>query len=160
MAEDEKMQRAQATFNALCQEFDKKELHYNKDEEELSIECGISGDDIPMEITMKVDADRQIVVLLSHLPFVTPENKRVDLAMAVSAVNNMLVDGCFDFDIRSGHMFFRLTSSFIESEIGGDLFMYMLGCSGATIDEYNDRFLMMTKGMLSLEKFLEFVEKK
>ena len=31
----------------------------------------------------------------------------------------------------------------------------MLACAAQTVDEYNDRFFMITKGMLSLEQFVE-----
>lgn len=76
-----------------------------------------------MEINIKVDSDRQLIVILSHLPFVIPENKRLDATVAVSVVNNKLVDGSFDYSIADGHMFFRMTSSFNESEIGNELFV-------------------------------------
>lgn len=36
-----------------------------------------------------------------------------------------------------------------------ELFEYMLMVSAATIDEYNDKFLMIAKGMISFEQFLE-----
>lgn len=108
-----------------------------------------------MEITIRVDAERQLIMLLSHLPFVISEDKRLDVAIATSIANNGLVDGSFDFDITDGHMFFRMTSSLIESDIGSDLFTYMLMVSCRTIDDYNDRFLMLGKGMMSIEDFMK-----
>lgn len=151
---DEKLERAQKVYETLCATLDKHEWHYQKNEERLSIECGAQGEDLPMEITIKVDAERQLIMLLSHLPFVISEDKRLDVAIAVSAVNNKLVDGSFDYNIADGHMFFRLTSSFIESEIGNEIFTYMLMVSCHTIDEYNDKFLMLGKGMMSIEDFI------
>lgn len=154
MAEIKDLTKAKETFAKLCQTLDSREWRYKKDEEGLSVECGAQGEDLPMEITIRVDADRMLVLLISHLPFVIQEDKRLDTAVAVSTINNMLVDGCFDFDIRTGHMFFRMTNSFIESELSEELFMYLLLCSCKTIDEYNDKFLMLAKGMLSIEQFL------
>lgn len=151
---DEKLERAQKVYGTLCSTLDSHEWHYKKDEEKLSIDCGAQGEDLPMEITIKVDAERQLIMLLSHLPFVISEDKRLDVAIAVSAVNNKLVDGSFDYNIADGHMFFRMTSSFIESEIGNELFTYMLMVSCHTIDEYNDKFLMLGKGMMSIEDFI------
>ena len=154
MAEQKISEQARAVFATLCGALDKNEWHYRKDEEDLSIECGAQGDDLPMEITIKVDAERMLVMLLSHLPFVIQEDKRLDVAIAVSAINNMLVDGCFDYDVASGNMLFRMTNSFLESKLGEDVFTYMLLCSCQTIDEYNDKFLMLAKGMISIEQFL------
>ena len=154
MAEQKNLEQAKIAFGTLCQALDKHEWHYKKDEEKLSIECGAQGEDLPMEITIKVDADRMLAMLISHMPFVIQEDKRLDVAIAVSAINNALVDGCFDYDIASGHMFFRMTNSFLESKISEEVFVYMLYCSCQTIDEYNDKFLMLAKGMISIEQFL------
>lgn len=154
MANEKDLKQAQTVFATLCQALDNHDWHYGKDEEELSIECGAQGEDLPMQITIKVDAERKLAILLSHIPVLTPEDKRLEVAIAVSVVNNKLVDGSFDYDVNSGMMVFRMTNSFMESKIGEDLFMYMLLCSCRTIDEYNDKFLMLAKGLLPLEKFL------
>ena len=154
MAESKNLKQAQATFATLRQAFDRHGWHYKMDEEKLAIECTAQGDDLPMQIDVRVDADRMLVLLFSHLPFIIQENKRIDVAIAVSAVNNALVDGSFDYDFSSGHMFFRMTNSFIESEISEEVFSYMLFCSCQTIDEYNDKFLMLSKGLISINQFL------
>jgi len=154
MAEEKDLFAAKKVYETLCKNLESHDWHYQKEEEKLAIECGAQGDDLPMKITIQVDADRHLIMLLSHLPFVVSEEKRLDLAVAVSVVNNRLVDGSFDYDVKSGHMFFRMTNSFLESEIGDDAFSYMLFCSCQTIDEYNDKFLMIAKNMMSLEQFI------
>ena len=152
---DEKMARAQRVFATLCAAFDANGWSYQKDEEKLQIECGFHGDDLPMEFTVVVDADRQLVALLSRLPYNIDEEKRLDLAIAVSVVNNLLVDGSFDFNVETGRLYYRMTSSFIDSEIGAEVFDYMLIVSNKTVDEYNDQFLMIAKGMVSVEDFIK-----
>lgn len=154
MAEVNNVAQAKAAFDTLCQALEHHEWHYEKDEEKLSIECGAQGEDLPMKLTIKVDAERMLIMVLSHLPFVIQEDKRLEVAIAVSAINNALVDGCFDYDVASGHMFFRMTNSFLESTVSEEVFAYLLYCSCQTIDEYNDKFLMLAKGMLSIEQFL------
>lgn len=151
---DEKLVRAQKVYETLCATLDSHAWKYKKNEDCFSIECRAQGEDLPMEISIKVDPNRQLIILLSHLPFIISEEKRLDVAIATSIVNNKLVDGSFDYDITDGHMFFRMTSSFIESEIGNELFSYMLMCSCHTIDKYNDKFLMLSKGMMSIENFI------
>ena len=151
---DENLERAKRVFDTLCATLDEHKWHYQKNEEELTIECGVQGEDLPMEITIKVDVEKQLVLLLSHLPFIVSEDKRLDVAIATSVANNGLMDGCFDYDITDGHMFFRMTNSFIESEIGSDVFNYMLFFSFHLIDKYNDRFLMLAKGLMSLNDFI------
>lgn len=155
MADEKSLEQAQAVFQDFCRALDSQNWHYSKDESELRIECGARGDDLPMKLVIRVNPDIKLVTLISHIPFATPEDKRLDLAIAVSVVNNRLVDGCFDYDVKEGNMFFRMTNSFRDSSIGQDAFLYMIYCSCQTIDEYNDKFLMLAKGMISLEKFLE-----
>ena len=151
---DEKLVRAQKVFNTMCETFSANEWYYTKDEESLSIEFKVKGDDLPMEFTVKIDAKRQLIILLSQLPFTVPEDKRLDVAIAVSVVNNKLADGSFDYDIATGTLLFRMTSSFMESDIGNDLFMYLMVCSSNTIDDYNDKFFMLSKGMMSIQDFI------
>ncbi len=159
MADEKKLAQAKEVFETLCRTLDNHEWKYSKDEEKLSIECGAQGEDLPMNLTLKVDAERSLVMLLSHIPFPIPEDKRLDVAIAVSAVNNRLVDGSFDYDITKGNMFFRLTNSYLESVLGEDVIAYMLFCSCQTIDEYNDKFLMLAKGIISVEQFISTVLK-
>lgn len=154
MDERKKMEQAKAAYETLCQTLDSHQWKYNKIEGELAISCGVQGEDLLMDIKVKVDADKMIVLLISHLPVVVPENKRLDVAIAVSVINDELVHGCFDYDVTSGHIFFRMTNSFMESKMSEAMFTYMLYCSSETIDEYNDKLLMLAKGMLSMEQFL------
>lgn len=155
MADQKNLELAKATFATLCQTLEENQWKYKKNEEKFSIECGARGDDLAIDIAIKVDVERQLVLLLSHLPFVVAEDKRLDMAIAVSVINNALVDGCFDYDVKSGHMFFRMTNSYMESKIGTDVFAYMLYGACTIVDEYNDKLLMLCKGMLSMEQFLK-----
>ena len=125
-----------------------------KNDAELRVECSAKGDDLPMDIKIRIDSDRQLVVLLSHLPFVVSEDKRIDGAVATCYVSNKLADGSFDYDISDGSVAFRITASFANSDIGMDLIKYMIGCSSLTVDEYNDKFLALTKGLISITDFI------
>lgn len=155
MSDELKLQKARQTYETLCRSMDNHNWKYEKHDEKLAISCTARGDDLPMELTATVDADRQVVMVLSRLPMNIPEDKRIDVAMAVSVANNLMVDGCFDFDLGSGRLYFRMTNSFIDSVLGEDLFFYLILCACHTVDEYNDRFLMLSKGMIDLKKFIE-----
>lgn len=154
MADEKQLKQAQIVFQNLCKTLDEHDWHYKKNEDDLSIESGARGDDLPIDLNIKVDADRQVLMLLSRLPLVVPEDKRLDLAVAVTLVNNRLADGSFDYDVRSGRLYFRLTNSFLESELSGEVFMYMVICACHVVDDFNDKFLMLAKGMMSMEQFI------
>ena len=158
MSDEREFKQAQAVYKSLCAMLDEREWHYKRDDEELMIKCGAQGDDLPMEIRIEIDRKRQLVSLLSQMPFGIPESRRAELAVAVSQANNGMVDGSFDYDYTSGRIIFRMTSSYRESLIGKKLLEYMLVCACHTIDEYNDKFLMVAKNDMTIEEILEFVK--
>lgn len=149
------MQKAKEVFDALVDMLDTRDWKYDKFEEDLVIKSGIKGDDLPIEFIIVVKPKNQVVQLLSRLPFQIPEDKRVDAAIAVCVANNGLVDGSFDYDIGEGDITFRLTCSYRESFLSADLFEYMILVSASTIDDYNDKFFMIAKDMMSVQQFIE-----
>ena len=155
MSTENKHAKALAVYQALCANLDGHSWNYKKDEEKLVIRVGAVGDDIPMDAVIRVDEGREVVQVLSLQPFEIPEDKRLDMAVAVSVVNNQLVDGCFDLDIRKGRLVFRMACCYIDSELGNDLLTYLIMCAFQTIDEYNDKFLLLAKGIMSLEDFIK-----
>ena len=145
----------QNVYETICAMFDQKGYHYERHDEDHLITCTVTGDDLPMDIIFVVRDERQIVQLISPMPFKIPEDKRVDTALALTVINDDLIDGSFDFDMSDGRISFRLTASYIESILGKELFEYMLMVSASTVDEYNDKLFMIAKGMLSFDQFLE-----
>lgn len=158
MAEEKDLKQAQAVYKSLCEMLDDREWHYKRDDDGLAIKCSAQGEDLPMEIIIEVDVNRKLITLLSEMPFPIAEKRRTALAVAVSQANNRMVDGSFDYDFLSGRIIFRMTSSYRESLIGKELLNYMLMCACYTIDEYNDKFLMVAKSEMSIEEILEFVK--
>ena len=155
MSEAMEMQQAKQVFESLVDMLDTRNWKYEKFEDDLVVRSGIKGDDLPIEFIMFVKPKNQVVQFISKLPFSVPEDKRVDAAVAVSVANYGLVDGSFDYDISDGEIRYRLTSSYRESLLGADLFEYMIMCAASTVDDYNDRFFMLAKGMIDVEKFIE-----
>ena len=157
MADEKEIRQAKAAYDTLCEMLKAREWHYESDEDNFTIMCGARGEDLPMEIRVQVDPERLIVTLLSQMPFSVPEDKRVEMALAVSAVNYALVDGSFDYNFVDGTLLFRMTSSYRESLVGKDMFEYMLYVSCKTIDDYNDKFLMIIKEKMTLEDLVKFI---
>ena len=149
------MTKAKETFATLCSMLDNKGWHYEKKEDELLIKSGVKGDDFPIDFIMTVDPQSEIVTFLSLLPFKADESKRIDMAVAVCVANYGLKDGSFDYKVEDGSIIFRLTSSYRGRTLSEDLFEYMLMVSATTVDEYNDKFFMISKGAMSIQQFIE-----
>ncbi len=155
MAEEKNLTLAKSVFATFCKAMDRREWKFEKDEEKLTAHFTVSGDDLLMQFTLVIDAKRQLIRLTSQLPFRMSEERRMDGAIATCVASYGLADGNFDYDLSSGRIFFRMTASFRESLIGEKLFHYMLECACDTVDEYNDKFFAIDKGLLSIDDFIE-----
>lgn len=150
----DKMELAKQVYKTLCEAVERREWNFGKDEEKLLVHFGVSGDDIPMQFIIVVDADRQLIRLMSPMPFKMSEDKRVEGAIATCAASFAMADGSFDYDLSDGEIVFRMTASFRDSLIGDGLFQYMISCSCAMVDKYNDQFLAINKGLISIADFI------
>ena len=155
MLDEKKLKQAQLHYSTLCKMLDANEWRYTKYEDDFTIKTGAKGEDIPIDYIVRIDPERMIASFISWLPFNIPEDKRTEGAVAVAVANNGLCDGSFDYNIADGEIMFRLTACYRGSILGEELFDYMVICGAKTVDDYNDKFLMLAKGMLSLEKFIE-----
>lgn len=156
MSED-MMKKAKEVYGILCAMMDSNEWRYEKDEENLAIYTSFSGDDLSMQFKVSIDAKRQLVYLISALPFKMCEDKRVEGAIATCEINYELADGSFDYSIQDGTIGFRMTSSYRESLVGVDLMKYMIDCACFTVDKYNDKLEAINNGQLSLKAFFEWM---
>lgn len=160
MIDERKMKTAKSVYETICKTLESREWNITRHDEDMVITCGARGEDLPMDLIIVVNAGAQVVSVYSPMPFKIPEDKRVDAAIAVCAANYGLVNGTFDFDLSDGEIRFRIVSSFRESILGEELFNYMVILAASTVDDYNDRFLMLAKGMFTLDQFLEWDTKR
>ena len=150
-----KKERAQQVYQTICTALDRREWKYGKDEPKFLVHFGVNGDDIPMNFILFVDADRQLVRLLSPLPFKMSEGKRMEGAIAACAASYGMADGSFDYDLSDGEVVFRMTATYRESQLGEGLIHYLISCACAMVDQYNEQFLALDKGVLSIADFLQ-----
>lgn len=155
MADQQNNKNAETVFQTLCEALDDRNWKYDKVPEKFLVHFGVRGDDIPMDFIVYIDPEKELIRMLSEMPFVFGEERRLEGAIATCQATYKLVDGSFDYDFKTGKILFRMTSSFRGSLISKELIEYMIACSCVTVDEYNDKFLMIGKGLLSIEDFLK-----
>ena len=155
MADATQMALAKTVYQDLCATLDRRNWTYKRHDDDLVVTFGVSGEDLPMDFVLAVDADRQLLRVFSRMPFTAPEDKRMEMAIATCVATYGLADGSFDFNIKDGSITFRMTASFRESKIGEGLFQYLIDCSCAMVDVFNDKFLGICKGFLSLQDFIK-----
>ena len=159
MSDEIKIKEAQKVFETLCTALNNRGWRFQRDDSQFTVRYGVNGDDLPMEFVFKVDAERGVLLLFSVLSMNIKKEKAVEMAVAVSIINNVIVDGCFDFDIKNGRMHFRMTNSYIESIIGEELIEYMIDCSCSTVDDFNEKLMGLSSGLITLEQFVQSIGK-
>lgn len=160
MADAAKIEKAREVQSTLRSFLDKVDFTYSVDEEEeengkFILRLTINGDDIPMNFIYIIDAERELISVYSPMPFKVPEDKRMDMAVAICVGTWGLNDGSFDYNILKGSISFRQTVSYANSQVGEALFFYLVKRGSDIVDQYNDRFLALTKGTMSLDQFIE-----
>lgn len=149
--EDAKLlQQAQTVYETICKSLDNRDWKYERHNEDLTIVSWAQGEDFSMCMIIRVNPDAQVVLLYAPMPFNIAEEKRIDAAIAVCVANYGLINRSFDYDLNDGEIRFRLVTSFRESTLSEELFMYMVLVTAKTVDDYNDKFLMVSKGMMSI----------
>lgn len=147
--------QAKKIYATMVQALKNKDWHFEEREEDLMIISNYQGEDIPIKFLIEVNSDKEVIRFLSPMPFHVGEDKRVDVALAVCVANYGMVNGSFDYDLNDGEIRFRLTTSYCGCEVGEDFFMDMMATALLTTDKYNDKFLMLSKGMITIQQFIE-----
>ena len=160
MADEKQMKQARVVFDALCEMLDDQNWRYKRNDEELKITSGASGDDLPISFLMAVDPNNATVSIYSHLPFNFPEDKRVEASIIVSMVNYIIANGSFDYDLRTGSILFRVVTSFKGSLLSKLTMQYLLAITCSTVDAYNDKFKAFADGEMDIDAFIDFLNNK
>lgn len=156
MANDaNKAARAQKTYNDLCTHLDSLKLKYTRHDDDKVITLTMTGDDLPIEMLLIVKEKQEVIQLISPIRPKVPEDKRIDAAMAVNVANYGIVCGSFDYDLSDGEIRWRAVLPYCDAAITKDQVTYLLMISANTVDKYNDKFFMLSKGMMTLEQFIE-----
>ncbi len=155
MADEEKTKLAKDTYQTLLKAIELNGWKCEQDDEKLSIHFGVNGDDLDMDFFIRIDPDRQLVCLLSRLPFDFKRPKLMEGAIVTSIANYILADGSFDYNILKGTVCFRMTTSYRSSVISHEALMYLVNCAAFTVDKFNDKFLMVNNGVMSVDDFIK-----
>lgn len=156
-AEQNRIETVSRNTEVLISMLDRRELKYTIEERSESrthIRIRFTGEDLPISLHIILRTDRQIVSVLSAMPFHISGERMQDAAIAVTAANHGLIDGSFDLNMKTGEIRFRLTSCFIGTVLSEELFAYLVFVSAETIDRYNDRFSDLNEGKLDLAGFI------
>ena len=149
--------QAENTFNTLIDLLNELKWEYSSNKNDLSVRCVLSGRDLPVEINFVCDKVRGILSVFSHLPFKTAKKANEKMALAVCMVNQVLLEGNFDFDYLNGSLLFRTGTVFKDSVISKQAITHLIKQTLATVYEYNDKLYTVSRGIYTLEGLKKYL---
>ena len=156
----DKMERAAQVYQMIKSYLNSKNCRYDPHDDDKVITMTAQGDDLPMPALIRVIGEREVLHIASPiLASKFPEDKRVDAAVALAAINCRIMNGNFDLDLDSGLVTYRVCQSFHDNDVSEEQIHYLLAIVFITTDEYNDTIFMLAKGAMSLEQVLEKAKK-
>ena len=148
------MEKAKQVYELVCRTLDNLDWIYTRRDDDLVITTGSRGEDLPIDLIICVAPKSQTVSVLSPMPYKIEEDKRVDAAVAVCISNYGNINGTFDYDITDGEIRFRIVNSYRNCTLSEELIVYLIMLACSIVDQYNDRFLAISKGMMTIEQFI------
>ena len=154
---DKNIELAKRNYDTLCDMFDARGFKFKRFDEDFSLFFSCQGDDLPMEFVSMFYPDVNLFVMISELPVKVPAQTSFNVAAAITYVNNLLVDGCFCLDISKGKIKFKITNCYSDTDLSEEAFDYMNYIAIKTVEEYNDKFFGLAKGLMDFKQFMDFV---
>ncbi len=154
----EKAAAADLSFETLCEFLDENKWTYEKDRKNRKVTCLVKGETLDIQFLVNIFEDEQLVSIASPMPFDVPDERRKQLAVAVSRANHGLIDGNFDYDYINGTIFFRMTTCFAGGIVGQDLFAYLIYITCRMMDDYYTTFNELCLHDASVEDIIKKVK--
>lgn len=148
-----------AIYKQLVDLMNNMGLKFSTDDAEKEVEIMLRGDDLPYVLKIQVNGDKQSIDFFSPMPFEVSEEKRGVLAYAACIANYALpLGGAFDYNVKEGVMYFRMIQPYDDTDISDKLLARLLSGAAYYVDRYNDKFFLLSKGLIDLDEFVKFEE--
>ena len=153
MAENSK---AQEMYELVLSVIKRKKWDVDERPDDLELALNLEGEDLPIAMNIRIKERLEAISIFCNLPFEMTEENRMSVAAAINFVNGNLDEGNFDFNLKTGDIGFRNTALYSEGSIISDkLVDHMLDVTVQTLNRFTAGFFVLSKGMISLEQFLE-----
>ncbi len=157
MMNKQKELEAQNILQKFVELLDENELVYETSDDELAVSLAIKDGDFFAELYFIPHVENETVMMISPLDFNVPEERMRDMAVAVSYLNNHIVNGFFDYDIEDGKLSFRTTIPYQRSKISQTVLACSMLINFVSVREYHELLKDLARNQMSLNEFLNAV---
>ncbi len=156
---EKERKQADEVYQNLINIFERMEYPYDVIESGNDIEKVLhirsAGEDLPMEFFIVIDAYFQQFKVKSPQPVRFSKEQIPDAAELICAINDVIRFGYFALDVEDGSVMFNYFHLFMDSLVSPDLWGFLVKTSAQIVDEYNDKFLMLAKGMIDKDSLMK-----
>lgn len=148
---------AQTTYETLLKAIEALNWKCVHDDKNLTAHYPVIGD-MPMEFFVLVDGDRQLLRLMSKMPFSFPHARINAGAIATSYANyHIFADGYLELNMQTGETYFKMTTSFKGTTLSEEAVIYMLSYACQAVDSVNKKLFGVASGSLTVEQYINLI---
>jgi len=152
---NESIKKAQKIFTMLKETMDRDDWKYKASDDEFILVSGCTGEDFPITFIFKVDTNRECLTFRTTAITTFDDDNFLNGALAVCVANHGMVFGHFDYDVSDNSVYYTMANSIVGTDFNEEFFLRMLHTAVSTVDTYNDRFIMLAKGLIDIHKFID-----
>lgn len=149
------LKKAKKVYKTICNTFDALKWTYKKYDDILAVESGVKGKSTGVDFKITTEPNNQIIILYAKVPFVVSEEKRIDLAVAVTTANCNVLHGAFEYNFVNGEIFFKIATAYCDCSIGKQLIEYLVMYSVSIVERYANKFYQISLDKLSVAQFVK-----
>ena len=113
-----------------------------------------TGKDFPMDFLVMIRDKADMVLFRTVMPCRIPDDKMTEALLATHMANNKFRMGEFVLDFERKQVSFALNPLYEDATPREEWFIYLMQLAHMVADEYNDKFMMLAKGMISLQDII------
>lgn len=157
MSLDIQQKHAKQAYQLILDALEDRKWQYHADDENQRVAFSVSNNQITMHFLISSETEGQYISLLSFFPFCIEENKKVEIALAISYINYSIINGHFDMDLDEGRVLFRMATIFDGSLLSKDVVQYMIDCAGSTVNQYYNSLSQINEGAMTVDDLIAFI---
>jgi hypothetical protein len=131
------MDGAELTLDQLCRYLDDDGFGHSVREDGTGIETGFRARTGTFHMLIFLRQDPALVGAIVRIPEIVPEPKRPQMADALARANYGLSLGCFELDMSTGELDFRVSMPTAGANLSHEQFRALLGSAMWTTDRYH-----------------------
>lgn len=153
-----KEDRARTMYGTICQTMDDMDWRYTKKEDDANLyvtTASKGGNCDVIYVNIAVGIKNSSIYVYSPMTFKVPQERRDDVALAITRINWTMLNGCFDMNYADGYLSFKVADFFLDSILGSEVVKYMILVVCSMVDKHIKYILDVIDGRMTIAELEE-----